>query len=214
VESSPRRFRNNTRRDNAARLHPGLWDDSDAWGFAESNEFGFTPAARLAFLRENGVDPIDLRPWGRPMPGEVSGMTQLTSAEWELPFFPNSLPMSRYPGASGSITAGEVAKTEKTDWNGFRLRPVMAFRRAMAEAVGATATPAVAKVELHFEQDGNHMVPWSEDLARPGPAVVRYTPSSPPRTMQFVSVHDSVLGNGMPRRKRSPGRRRHNSTRS
>ena len=57
-------------------------DSDESWGL------GYTPAMRLAFLRQDGIDPIDL----------VTPSMALYHSDLRLPFFPEAGPIVRRAG--------------------------------------------------------------------------------------------------------------------
>ncbi|MBC7808475.1 MAG: hypothetical protein H7145_20265 [Akkermansiaceae bacterium] len=176
----------------------GLGDQGTT--FTESGEFGFAAGARLAFLREQGIDPVDLSPLDSfRLPGEVWAMTANRGRDLQLPFFTDYGPMTT--GMRNNTPVTEMgAKKGYLHWNDFRMAPIWGLRKAVADAVGAT-TPApkvdflIAEGEARFQR----LLPWSDDLAKPAPAAGRGQPPPTPAVYHsLVSVQESVFVGGAP----------------
>jgi hypothetical protein len=76
--------------------------------FAAANDFGYTPEMRLAFLRQEGFDPVDL------------GGGTVAELDLTLPFFPGTGPQ-RFATLEDSATPNPaIAALQK--WNTFRYR--------------------------------------------------------------------------------------------
>ncbi len=83
-------------------------DDDWYYGLRDSGDFGYTPELRLAFLRQEGYDPVDL---------SFSGSWR-AGADLSLPFFPDDgAPPRVVPPAS---TNTPVVKTPVERWRAFR----------------------------------------------------------------------------------------------
>jgi hypothetical protein len=96
-------------RDTAA---PGYTSREGAGGIRESaaaNDFGYTPEMRLAFLRQEGYDPIDL------------GGGAIVALDLTLPFFPDAGPPT-FLMLDGSDATGNPAEAALKKWNTFRYK--------------------------------------------------------------------------------------------
>jgi hypothetical protein len=82
-------------------------------GLQDSGDFGYSPEMRLAFLRQEGYDPIDL---------SLSGTDQFWNGSANLPFFPSSkvpLYTSFAPRPDGS-THPKLKGLPEERWSAFR----------------------------------------------------------------------------------------------
>lgn len=75
----------------------------------EGWDFGLTPAYRLAFLRQEGIDPIDIAMLNM---GSFSG-------HWNLPFFPSEKLQPQFV-SDGANVVRMPGRTVVQRWNGFR----------------------------------------------------------------------------------------------
>jgi hypothetical protein len=93
---------------------PGYLDRGirlDPFAYSNSNDFGYTPALRLAYLRHSGYDPIDL----------IGGQYLYLNADLSLPFFPAQTAAFRVNEDTGQLEA-QGSRTALQDWDAYRYK--------------------------------------------------------------------------------------------
>ena len=83
----------------------------DPYVSPQSYEFAYTPAMRLAFLRQSGCDPIDL----------IGGYNILINADLSLPFFPARETSVHVNQNTGQLETQE-GRTALQDWDAYRYK--------------------------------------------------------------------------------------------
>ena len=93
---------------------PGYLDRGtklDPFAYSSSNDFGYTPSTRLAYLRQLGYDPLDLI--GRQYPA--------LDADLSLPFFPAQTATLQLNEQTGQVEA-QNSRTALQDWDAYRYK--------------------------------------------------------------------------------------------
>ena len=141
-------------------------------GDSAVGELGYSPAMRLAFLRETGTDPVDLSPvadlhdW-RWSPGFEQKQTRV-----RLPFFPDLGPNVQNMSINNEKATTLGAKDAYPRWYAFRAKRLAQTRNALREALLAK-NPARS---LFWQADQGwgglgEWLPEATDPAPPKPAV-------------------------------------------
>lgn len=111
-------------RDSAAPGYSTPEGDGDLRSCAAGNDFGYTPRLRLAFLRREGYDPVDL----------AGG--QIVGVDLGLPFFPDASPTRILRlGAGGTPPAEPVAVQALRNWNRSRYEAGAKFLASLRQAL-------------------------------------------------------------------------------
>ena len=145
-----------------------------------AGDFGYTPARRLAFLQETGVDPIDLSPLSN---GMLSMGGALPRASLILPQFPdygtngNSLYMN---GTTGDKLG---AKNSLAQWDAFRQKETNAFWNRLRQK-GVVSFPGVPLLRLSGQTStgsGSGQIAWAGawDKIAPPAASDKNSPAPP-----------------------------------
>lgn len=103
---------------------PGTGDDRFSDGFG-TPDLGYTLAQRLAFLRQESVDPIDI----------VSSQSYVSGADLRLPFFQDE--QRHYTFVDGRPVMQTGVQTAKQKWNAFRHAQNVRFLRDLHTALRA-----------------------------------------------------------------------------
>jgi hypothetical protein len=122
-------------------------------------ELGYHPAARVAFVRETGTDPVDLSPYGElDTPHPTSSRNQ-TPTRVRIPYFPDLGPgVQRGQIIDGKPATELGAKDVYPRWYGFRAKRLSAV---LASLHGALKGEGV-KQELLVQSPGtwDSLTPW------------------------------------------------------
>ncbi|MBC7808476.1 MAG: hypothetical protein H7145_20270 [Akkermansiaceae bacterium] len=129
---------------------PGYAGQNMGQGFSPDRELGYTPAMRLAFLRENGVDPVDLSPFGDLGQVNGSGGTPRAETRVRLPFFPDGGPSERQWANNNQFAPGSGTKGLHSRWYDFRAKKLSNALETLRVSVRAE-TPAL---ELFLQSPG------------------------------------------------------------
>jgi hypothetical protein len=149
-------------RDTAAPGYTAFGDDEWYYGLGNGGDFGYTPANRLAFLRAEGYDPVDL---------SFSGSRQIRP-EVALPFFPdNGAPVgvaSPLPPGTPPPPRPEMGPAER--WRRFRNAANVRFLADLHQRLRA-ARPVlplfVAERSSHALSDIAYWGSWDKADALP-----------------------------------------------
>ena len=83
----------------------------DPFASTKSDDFGYSPAMRLAYLRRSGYDPIDL----------TGAKGIYLNADLRLPFFPSQAPAFHVSAESGQLEA-QPSSQRLAGWDAFRYK--------------------------------------------------------------------------------------------
>jgi hypothetical protein len=119
-------------RDGSAGRSP-VWSDY-------LGQFGYSPEMRLAFLRQTGIDPIDLSPLrSGGLRGLGTWTMGLSLVSLELPFFPDYGPEAGSYSYNNRPATELGAKDAWEQWSAFRARTGFAFANHLLQELNRTA---------------------------------------------------------------------------
>lgn len=112
---------------------PGQPNRGGYWTPGDERDFGYTPANRFAFLRQESIDPIDL----------VGSSSYAGNADLNLPFFSENAFQPRYVEVDGQWMPEPGAQSPVQKWQAFRYQQNVALLTRLHETVRA-ARPNLA----------------------------------------------------------------------
>jgi uncharacterized protein YoaH (UPF0181 family) len=133
-------------RDTAAPGYTDPGDRGDAGFRSGAPEFGYTPDLRLAFLRQEGFDPVDL----------LSIPNPVGSVRMELPFFPR-IEFSSPPATGFGVRPGDSPLSRR--WDALRYRANLGVLEAVFNALqgGAAGVARPRTVLIASRTDGGNL---------------------------------------------------------
>ncbi|MBC7809319.1 MAG: hypothetical protein H7145_24555 [Akkermansiaceae bacterium] len=135
-------------------------------------ELGYTPLARLAFLREAGSDPIDLSPVGElEQHGWMPGINRMQTRV-RLPYFPDLGPNVSNSTINGQPATALGAKDLYPRWYEFRAKQLSAAHLVLRAAI-KSESPCIEVLTQHLGM-------WGMVMEWPLPTAIPTTAAAPP----------------------------------
>ncbi len=143
----------------------------------DEREFGYTPTNRLAFLRQESVDPVDL----------LTSSGYANNADLNLPFFSDDAFQPRYVEVNGQWMPEPGVQSPMQKWDAFRYQQNVALLTRLHETLRA-AFPNLALIlrsrpENGFGGDG-WFGTWDKPDALPQITYPDFSPSGGAKTAQ------------------------------
>jgi hypothetical protein len=123
---------------------------------SDRGDFGYSPEARLAFLRAENIDPIDLLP----------PHSYVNNADLNLPFFPDQMFQRRMIESNGRVTEQPGFRSVTQKWRAFRYNANARLMADLYAALRQQARPDLSLV-LHDRNDGYAEAAWFGSWDKP-----------------------------------------------
>jgi hypothetical protein len=152
-----------------------------------AEQMGYTETMRLAFLRESGIDPIDLSPLQQGRLNLPFGGSYAPFLEFQLPFFPDQGANSASYRINGQSADPLGAKNGMARWSTFRAAKSETFTQSIVKAIRTRVPELSLWIQRGGDSlSGNSMSSFFDSDA--GEAKAESTASIPPTASPTIPV--------------------------
>jgi hypothetical protein len=130
------------------------------WSMGADSQLGYSEEMRLAFLRQAGVDPVDLSMTGNNFNNAYVPYRQNWYDDSTLPFFSDYGPMASYMRRNGVRGTEMGARDSLPRWNRFREEAAQRFRGDLLREVKARVKDTVVFAAPPAKSPMDTMARW------------------------------------------------------